>query len=451
MRSFVAVALAAYALASTVAAAPYPTGASQKIKNVVLLTLENRSFDHYLGYITEKNPNIEGYTAGKRYCSPSANGTDICATRNARYISMHDPCHEVECTTQQIYGVQQMAVPPPGAEAGMSGFASNAAASWKTNDSAILQEVMDSFNPETLPVSTQLALEYAVFDHWHAAVPGPTIPNRLYIMAATSHGSTNNVDAKQLTLGYKSKSIFGHLQENGVTWKNYFETIPTSILFSDVRTLKGLSNIRLLTEFYMDAKQGTLPQFSMIDPNLLASGDDGHPPHDVALTEKLIKDLYDALRGSPQWDQTLFLITFDEHGGFFDHVAPPTGVPNPDGVKASNGFNFDRLGIRVPTIAISPFIPRGTVAKEVFEHSSVSATLNSIFNLPTHLTARDASARAIDSSILSLATPRTDTPIKAVDAPPKTGKRVAEELEGEWWIVYEFAKTLLGGKIPVNI
>ncbi|KAJ3287901.1 hypothetical protein HDU76_007762 [Blyttiomyces sp. JEL0837] len=190
-----------------------------------------------------------------------------------------------------------------------------------------------------------------------------------------------------------------------------------------------------MSQFFKDAAAGNLPQFSWIDPNyangaaltdIFGQPSDGSPGSDYARAEGFLKAVYEALVNSPQWQDTLLLVTFDEHGGSYDHVPPPTGVPSPDDIAAnSNEFKFNRLGVRVPTLAISPWIQKGSVIHKPtgpfpnseFEHSSLSATLKNIFNLPDFLTKRDEFAGTFDEFTRVLSSPRTDCIKQVPDAP----------------------------------
>jgi phospholipase C len=168
------------------------------------------------------------------------------------------------------------------------------------------------------------------------------------------------------------------------------------------------------SEFLSAARTGSLPAYSFIEPRyfpipLQPPANDMHPSHDVRNGARLVAQVYDALRSgdAAQWNETLLIIVFDEHGGFFDHIPPPQAV-RPDTITASNGFAFDRLGVRVPAILVSPLMPR-QVVKTTFDHTSILATVKSIFALPSFLTARDAAAQTFDG--LLLPTPRPDAEI----------------------------------------
>ncbi|CAN1121141.1 Non-specific phospholipase C6 [Linum perenne] len=229
------------------------------------------------------------------------------------------------------------------------------------------KDVMKGFSSDSLPIYSTLVNEFAVFDRWFSSIPGPTQPNRLFVYSATSQGSTSHV-AKQLGLGYPQKTIFDSLHDEGKSFGVYFQNIPTTLFFRNLRKLKYISNFHEFDlRFQRDAREGKLPNLAVIEPRyfsipgFLGNGD--HPSHDVADGQKLVKQVYESLRKSPQWNETMLVITYDEHGGFFDHVQTPfEGVPNPDGNTGPSPFffNFDRLGVRVPTIMVSPWINKRT-------------------------------------------------------------------------------------------
>jgi phospholipase C len=232
-----------------------------------------------------------------------------------------------------------------------------------------------------------MAENFVLFDRWFAAVPGPTNPNRAYLTSGTSHGhGTNDPDFDRSAL--PQRSIFEQLSANNISWINYSNTtgfLPDA-LFYRWTAMSGLgeTNVRPIDQFYRDAKAGTLPQFTWINPEC-CSYMSFHPPSPINMGEGWIKSVYEALRSSPQWHETLFILTFDEHGGFADHVPPPENVPAgddltytetaPDG-KVST-FAFDRLGIRVPTVLMSPWVGKGVVQNRPtdqtgeFTHTSI--------------------------------------------------------------------------------
>lgn len=336
----------------------------QPIKNIVVLVMENRSFDHMLGWMKNSiNPSINGVT-GKE-CNPLSTkpnynnkgcvqDKEICFTDDAEYVDP-DPGHSFEDVEKQVFGFSSASFPS------MNGFVEQA---MTIN---LSETVMKGFKPQNVPIYAELVREFSVFDRWFSSIPGPTQPNRLFVYSATSHGSTSHVK-KQLAIGYPQKTIFDSIHESGLDFGIYFQNIPTTLFYRNLRKLKYIFKFHQYSlKFKRDAKNGKLPHLSVIEPRYFDlkffPGNDDHPSHDVANGQKLVKEVYETLRSSPQWNQTLFVITYDEHGGFYDHVQTPfLNVPNPDGNTGPppSFFKFDRLGVRVPTIMVSPWIKKGT-------------------------------------------------------------------------------------------
>lgn len=405
----------------------------QPIKTIVVLVLENRSFDHMLGWMKRSiNPNINGVTG--RECNPvSTNKTDpgmICFTDDAEFVDP-DPGHSFEAVQQQVFG--------SGTVPTMTGFVEQAL----TMSQDLSETVMKGFRPESLPVYATLASEFAVFDRWFSSIPGPTQPNRLFVYSATSHGSTSHVK-KLLAKGFPQKTIFDSLHENGMNFGIYYQNVPNTLFYRNLRKLKYILKFHQYDlKFKKDARDGKLPSLTVIEPRYFdlkgMPGNDDHPSHDVANGQKLVKEVYETLRGSPQWNETLLIITYDEHGGFYDHVETPyVNVPNPDGNTgpAPYFFKFDCLGVRVPTIMVSPWIKKGTVISgpkgpapnSEFEHSSIPATIKKIFNLTSNfLTHRDAWAGTFEEVVGELTSPRTDCPETLPHAMPLRSSEAKED------------------------
>lgn len=307
----------------------------------------------------------------------------------------------------------------------MNGFAQQAA---NMGVEGLPQTVMSGFRPEALPVYTELANEFAVFDRWFASVPASTQPNRFYVHSGTSHGASSNV-RKDLINGFPQKTIFDSLDENELSFGVYYQNIPTTMFFKSLRKLKHVTKFHSYDlKFKVHAKNGKLPNYVVLEQRYFDvvhfPANDDHPSHDVALGQRLVKEVYETLRASPQWKEMAILITYDEHGGFYDHVPTPvSGVPNPDGIIGPDPvyFRFDRLGVRVPTLLISPWINKGLVIHEPsgptpssqFEHSSIPATVKKLFNLKSNfLTKRDAWAGTFENFFNLRDTPRDDCPEK---------------------------------------
>jgi phospholipase C len=254
----------------------------------------------------------------------------------------------------------------------------------------------------------------------------------MYVMSGTSHGAFTNDPAPG---GWPQETVFEKLEEVGKTWNIFFHDASWSLFFSRLRTAERMERIQPFEFFMKAAADGTLPNFSFLEPQTAIDpyngnpATDQHPDHDVTAGEKLIKDVYEAVRNGPLWEKTLLIVTYDEHGGYWDHVPPPTqGVPNPDGIPPEfpqTNFNFDRLGLRVPFIMISHWVEKGVVEHSPangpfptsqYDHASVPSTLRNIFGTTSFLTARDAWAAPFDH-LISRTTPRTDCPTKLPNVP----------------------------------
>eukprot|EP00518_Triparma_eleuthera_P018357 CAMPEP_0197563170 /NCGR_PEP_ID=MMETSP1320-20131121/28242_1 /TAXON_ID=91990 /ORGANISM="Bolidomonas sp., Strain RCC2347" /LENGTH=493 /DNA_ID=CAMNT_0043124959 /DNA_START=92 /DNA_END=1573 /DNA_ORIENTATION=- len=438
-------------------------GAAQKIEHVVVLMLENRAFDHMLGYLQNVNPDIKGCTPDS--CSNPEDPSDptsakVPFTYNAVY-QQADPCHSIECTTRQVFGSDDDSVPPKN-----QGFVSDY--STQTGNASYAPQIMDGFHPTHVPAIYNLSLEYAVFDEWYASVPGPTMVNRAYAASATSHGMGFN-DPKVEARGMPQKTMFTQLLEMGLDYRVYFQQFPSVLQHQDMRRPHLLSKYRQLHKFHKDVRKGDLPQFTWLEPGYFDghgfSATDQHPDHDVSAGDKLIKDVFESIRASPLWEKTAFVITYDEHGGFFDHVPPPQPVPSPDNIASSDPpFNFERIGVRIPTIVVSPLIPKGTVVHSTsdegeYEHSSIVATvIHKLFKSangtePHYLTRRDAWASTFEH-VFSLEEPRqTPKEVPGVEShrvsypdklPPLDGKMPVSDLQLE--LIQVAAELAIEGK-----
>jgi phospholipase C len=328
------------------------------------------------------------------------------------------------------------------------------------------------FNETSVPSISTLAQEFALIDDWFSDIPGPTICNRLYVFSGTSHGAAYN-DKVQMTLGYPQKSIFHNLEKSNLTFDIFFGDFPTAITIRDIRLPPYLERFKFFEEeFEKTASEGRLANYTFLEPKYFSVENDTfatdqHPSHNVAKGEELMAKVYKILRASPQWNETALLITYDEHGGFFDHVPTPfQNIPNPDGLDSINPpFNFTQLGVRVPAVLISPWINQGTLLRgnntgptpsSQFSHSSVPATIKNLFNLPTpFLTKRDAWAATFENAFLNRTSPRTDCPME-VPTPPST--KSPELMAAEYlqpinelqWEMIELANTL-GKSTPIDL
>ncbi len=347
-----------------------------QLKHVVVLMMENRSFDHLLGYLQAQDPRIDGVD-GTQF-NPDTNGEPAHVAPLAKYQSQlqPDPGHHFPDVKLQIHGDK------PG-DPKMSGFVK--AYFQKQKNVAHSREIMYCFPPEKMPVITTLARKFAVFNRWFSSLPGPTIPNRAFAHYGTSFG---RVDMNLFYIGEKYPSIYERMVKNGHTAKIYYYDLPsgtmgmTSIL-KDQPQLFGT-----VTQFLTECGTGNLPDYSFIEPNYTDHGGntgellacDQHPDHNMLAGEEFIAQIYMAIRNNDElWKNTALLVVYDEHGGIYDHVEPPA-CPADEFTNAETGFKFDSLGVRVPAVLISPWVPEGTVVSDrVFDHASIPASVTKKF------------------------------------------------------------------------
>lgn len=287
----------------------------RRVKHVVYLMFENHAFDNLLGW----HPHVDGVNVSKskRVCNNFRNKT-YCPTTRGAYVDP-DPRHGLAATAEQLYGFggDTNASEHNPAATTLAGFVSNYAKA--TGSASEAPAIMDCFLPPHVPIISTLANEFTLLDGYHASVPGPTFPNRLFAMSSTSNGFTEN-DIGQTVGGWPQRSIFSQANEAKASWKVYFSDVPSTFLLTDARNSSDLSKYSGLEGFYQDAKAGQLPTLSWLDPGYFdlpgIPATDQHPSHDVLDGERLLKSVYEALRDSPSWDETVLLVTYDEHGGY---------------------------------------------------------------------------------------------------------------------------------------
>ncbi len=421
------------------------------IEHVFVVMLENRSFDHMLGFsalagIDAKSgrpTTIDGLSGSE--ANVLASGTRIPVAAGADFVLSGDPGHDFDDVLEQLCG--SGALYPDGRgtypDINNSGFASRWAAKAPSMDPGI---VMRGFRPDQLPVLHTLAAEFAVCDHWFSSLPGPTWPNRLFVHAASSAGLDDSPTTLQsvetLLEGYSfaNGTIYGRLDASGLNWHIVEgDALPQSLTLGGMvrSAIEGrfISMSQLATQVndpaFEDRYVFIEPNYGhvLLDGSNFKCGNSQHPLDDMTRGEKLLKDVYELVRNSPHWNRSLLIITYDEHGGFFDHVAPPVAISPNDGPRSSDysrhNFDFTRLGVRVPAVVISPYTSRGTIDHSVHDHSSVLTTLEKLYALAP-LTDRDRGAIGLDS-LLPLAKPRMDAPT-TLPMPAFSGIDDCEEL-----------------------
>ena len=287
--------------------------------------LENRSFDHMLGWLQSPEYQIDGLD-GTQFNTDST-GAQVFATRDAAYSGDYDPdvAHDFDDVTEQVFGSQML---PPAGPPTMSGFVTDyGTVSGNVSKS---HRVMKCFDPSKLPVLSTLAQQYALCTRWFSSVPGPTLPNRAYAHAATSVG---HVD---MTINWwkESKTIYELLVANNRTAKIYYTDSTIALTFGGMMDRQSEYFVPNFDQFFDDCKNNNLPDYCFLEPRYNATdGDDPeaasdqHPDHDVSEGEQLIQDVFKAIQSNQQmWESTLLVIVYDEHGGLFDHIPPPAAV-----------------------------------------------------------------------------------------------------------------------------
>jgi phospholipase C len=405
-----------------------------QIDHLVVVMLENRSFDNICGWLYRGtqaapktflptsstgpfdglnnqlfNPVNAAYFQGE-----STETIPIFSRANATDMPNPDPQEDYANVNYQLFGPEAPSQNPTWKNLG---FVINYQTATGANSPV---QIMESFSPDQVPVISTLAKSYAVCDRWYCSVPTDTWPNRSFVHAGTSNGNVVNGNPPN-PLDWNVDTIFNVLESTGNTWKVYCDTkLTPSLTFSMFPKLwpYALNRFAHFDDFQGDCSKGILPKYSFLEPSFIDNPNDEHPPHDVIAGEQFLLDIWTAVSTSPKWNQTLLLITYDEHGGTYDHVMPPWGATPPD-IKSSpgqQGFGFDRFGIRVPMVAISPLIQAGTVFRTdstvPYDHASIPATLRDWLNIPEpkmlpSLRIRNAPTLG---QLLTLTTPRTDLP-----------------------------------------
>ncbi|MEA2415948.1 MAG: phospholipase [Thermoanaerobaculia bacterium] len=404
------------------------------IENIVVVMLENRSFDHMLGYLYSTSGNksplgqpFDGLT-GKE-SNPDSKGKPVVVSPikatdpHPYFMPGSDPGEGFLNTNSQLFGTTQ---PKPGAVATNQGFVTNFdyTLGWQAKDPSWAKQIlpgtaapdiMKMYTPELLPVLSALARGYAVSDRYFASAPTETLPNRAFVQMATSQGHLDDH-----TKSYTAPSIYPALEKAGATWSVYgYDDQPLTP--ADIEDIKNApkSHFGLFKDFAAAVSSGKLANYSFLEPQWSAQGNSQHPDYDVALGEQFLLQVYRTLYNSKVWTKTLLIVTYDEHGGYYDHVVPPANATPPDNSVGEFGFDFKRFGVRVPAVFVSPFIAAGTVLRPPagvpFDHTSILATIEKRWKLKP-LTKRDAAAPDL-SAVLTLSIARTDDPLAKVKAP----------------------------------
>ena len=330
------------------------------IDTVVVLTMENRSFDHYLGWLSSDEQYLE---EGRRRYGKSFR---VNARLDETYINPFD----VRVPTRHALALGDDPSPYRGCNHKDPGHSWDAGRAQR--DFGFLAEGTENDNfaasyylAGDIPVHAHIARTFTVMDRHHASLLGPTFPNRQYLYSATSEGLKGSLHP--LDLGqYSSPTIFEHLARGGVPAAEYFTNLPIALCWGS----RMFPFVRTVDQFFEDAGAGTLPNVTFVTPWVGGPfRTDDHPRGDIGLGQRFIEAIYVAFTRSPQWQRGMFILMYDEWGGFFDHVQPPT-VPDERAASADIN-NFGQLGFRVPSLLASPYARRGYVDHGLYDHTSV--------------------------------------------------------------------------------
>jgi phospholipase C len=395
-----------------------PTGTDMPIDNIVVLMMENHSFDSYFAHLNAYAHRSDIESAPDTATNPGADGQPQPFT-HAAHPCVLDTNHEWAGTHEEIdngkmdgfvlanEGWNRSALPPTSTDPALWSGA----------------RAMEWYDERDIPLYYQLASTFAIADHYHSAVPGPTWPNRMYLYAATSFGETTSTEPDLSAYPYPAKSatVLDELEKNGTSWMLYSDGPPgaTIVYGASLLTRWGRTVAAPFAQFQSQAAAGTLPQVSFVDPNMAseitgAAGSDEHPPGDIQVGQQFVGQVVQAVMASPQWAHIALFVMHDEHGGFYDHVAPPkvcapdATPPMIDAGDAGDAGGFDLDGVRVVLIAVSPYAKKSYVGHHVYDHTSITRFIEAKFALPA-LTARDANAET-PTDLFDFSTPAFATP-----------------------------------------
>lgn len=390
--------------------------------------LENRSFDNLLGWqygltLNDSNTYYNPPPTGPTTIVPSWSntGTDY----DTMTIPNPDPGELFEQMGQQIWGL--VTTPPagtvptiPGPLGPMGGFAQNYLSISGVTASNVAG-IMHAFTSAQVQALSTLASSFVAVETYHASAPCQTLPNRCFAQLGTANGFINNETtlSSGLTIcnaPYFGQTIFNQISATpGLNWRVYFGDFPLTLAMVDVWKYT-FTNFRWFADFAADVKNGDLPEYTWIEPSYLVIPNDMHPPYDVLLGDLLIADVYNALRQSSLWQNTLLIITFDEHGGCYDRVMP--GPATPSGGPYVDGFTFNRYGVRVPTVLCSPYVPqmRTGTSGPAYDHTSILSTARTAFSIQGGpLSEREKAANGL-GDFLTLKPPNLNLGPKSVSA-----------------------------------
>ena len=407
-------------------------GNLDKVKSVVVLMMENRSFDNILGYLyAPGNVSPNGDAFNGLTGNESNSGVAVRKESKRTSVPKPDPGEEYQHVNVQLFGVDPAPAPP---DATNDGFVTD-----YVNVGGKKADIMSCYEPALIPNLAEICRRYAVCDAWHAPVPSQTWTNRSFAHAATSWGMVNNAPDNPFL--WRMPTVFQRMSAiPGYSWRVYYDEsyIPlTRLQFSPLLKPGYSKNFLGFEHFLHDANSGQLPNYAFVEPNFFHNPltgkvqSDMHPPSDIVPGDGFIGRVFNAIVTSPQWakNEVLLIITFDEHGGCYDHVAPPTNAARPDNKKGEFGFDFKRFGVRVPAVIVSPFVRKGSVFHAApgatpYDHTSILATLRRLYTKLPAFSKREAAAPDLDA-VLSGPARKGETPLPV--AAPKAMPAVAAQ------------------------
>jgi phospholipase C len=372
---------------------PAGTDTLPEIEHIVVLMMENHSYDNYLGMLGRGDGFTLGHDGRPTNWNPTSDGR-----RQVAFLMPNDcqmdgkPSQEWKASHEQYAG---------GSNQGFVTSPSGPVA-------------MGYWDETRLPFYYSLATTFPVADRWFCSLLGQTYPNRRYLTAATSAGMVDDVIA-QVVAKPPNGTIFERLEHYGITWRDYYHvrSLPTVDVWFDDPSAHS-PNVQPVDRFFTDASAGTLPGFCIVDPDFGNGSEEN--PQDIAVGEAFSAQVVNAVMQGPGWHKTLLVWTYDEHGGYYDHVPPPPALApdpiqpkapvGPEGEPAYDGFR--RYGFRVPAAVVSPYARRRHVTHTIHDHTSILAMVERKWNLPA-LTCRDANAADL-TDFLDLRRPAFETP-----------------------------------------
>jgi phospholipase C len=339
-----------------------------QIQHLIVVMMENHSYDSYLGVL--------------------GRGDGLPVDRHGHPAAVNLDATGLPVRSFRMPGPTQLPHEPTN-----SWNPTHIALNGRRNDGFVRASgsvAMGYWAPQDLPFYAGLARTFVLADRWFGSVPAKTYPNRYFLLAGTANGLVANLVPSHPPA---NGSIMEHLDAHGISWRNYYSTTATTLLFPRVASANPTKLVPI-GQYFADAAAGTLPFFSLVDTDF-AKGS-GENPQDIRVGEAFVSRVVNAALHGPGWDKTLLVWCCDEHGGYYDHVPPPRAavpdaVPPAITVPPDQPGGYDRYGVRVPAVVVSPRARRGHVSHVVYDHTSILRFIETKWNLPA-LTARDAHA-----------------------------------------------------------